>query len=209
MCVPQSHELCGDLRGVVHPAGKVLLVTAASRSDAATLKAGLEGNPAALKVLREYSQAHRTQEQGGPSRSGPPAAKKGERLVLRPLTALTAPDLRKRRGRVIVRNLSFEATERNVADKLGRFGPLVSVEVPKVAKAEAAGAAAAAKMRPRGFAFVTVRTDRALFKTDYPVALTYPNLPFLSRSLALPPVPLRARRGGGSEGESRVGGGPP
>ena len=178
MCVPQSHELCGDLRGVVHPAGKVLLVTAASRSDAATLKAGLEGNPAALKVLREYSQAHRTQEQGGPSRSGPPAAKKGERLVLRPLTALTAPDLRKRRCRVIVRNLSFEATERNVADKLGRFGPLVSVEVPKVAK-EAAGAAAAAaaKMRPRGFAFVTVRTDRALFKTDYPVALTYPNLP--------------------------------
>eukprot|EP01035_Chromulina_nebulosa_P067799 gene67799-92893_t len=104
---------------MVHPAGKVLLVTAASRVDAAALKAGLESAPAALKALREISKAHRIQlkqktgqeeeeGQGQGERSGSLSGKKGERLVVRALTALTAPDLRKRRCRVIVRNLSFE-----------------------------------------------------------------------------------------------------
>ena len=86
----QSHELCGALRDVVHPAGKVLLVTAPSRSDAAALKAGLESAPAALKALRECSQELKQKAgrgEGGAEReeqeSGPPAAKKvSVRMIL-------------------------------------------------------------------------------------------------------------------------------
>ena len=47
--------------------------------------------------------------------------------MLRRVCDITDLSLRKRKCRVIVRNLSFLATEVNVADKLGKFGPLVEV----------------------------------------------------------------------------------
>ena len=72
-------------------------------------------------------------------------------MVARSLATLTAPALRKRHCRVIVRNLSFEATEQNVADKLSKFGPLTEVSLPRV---QAEGGRGGVKMKSRGFAFV-------------------------------------------------------
>ena len=40
---------------------------------------------------------------------------------------------RKRHCRLIVRNLSFQANEANLADKFGKYGPLTEVIIPKVA----------------------------------------------------------------------------
>ena len=54
------------------------------------------------------------------------------RLLARRLSDVTDMSLRKRNCRVIVRNLSFQAAEFNVADKLGKFGPLLEVASPRV-----------------------------------------------------------------------------
>jgi nucleolar protein 4 len=92
-----------------------------------------------------------------------------EKFVARTLAQLTAVDLRKRHCRLIVRNLSFEANEANVADKLGQFGPLVEVNIPRVlvkneSKTEGnkkrkfnkrGNDTAEEKLKSRGFAFAT------------------------------------------------------
>lgn len=58
----------------------------------------------------------------------PEAILKGkEKLLVRKLNDITEVDYRKRKCRLILRNLSFLATEANVADKMSKFGPLVEV----------------------------------------------------------------------------------
>ena len=97
---------------------------------------------------------------------GPSKKKPKEKLTARILTQLTHPDLRKRKCRVIIRNLSFLATEQNVVDKMGRFGPIVSVEIPRKVEEkkkvtnrrkgkEGEAAETVQKLLSRGFAFVT------------------------------------------------------
>jgi hypothetical protein len=50
-----------------------------------------------------------------------------EKLLVRKLNDITEVDYRKRKCRLILRNLSFLATEANVANKMSKFGPLVEV----------------------------------------------------------------------------------
>ena len=60
-----------------------------------------------------------------------PATSAKEKVFLRCLNDITEPSLRKKKCRLILRNLSFQATERNITDKLSRFGPIVEVYIPK------------------------------------------------------------------------------
>jgi nucleolar protein 4 len=54
-----------------------------------------------------------------------------EKLVVRTAAQVTPEEQRKRKCRLIVRNLSFLATEQNLLDKMSKLGPVVSVELPK------------------------------------------------------------------------------
>ena len=54
-----------------------------------------------------------------------------DKLIVRYLSDITLIEFRKRKCRLIIRNLSFQATEQNVIDKLSSYGPIVSVELPK------------------------------------------------------------------------------
>ena len=51
--------------------------------------------------------------------------------MVRYISDITLLEFRKRKCRLIIRNLSFQATEQNVIDKLSSYGPIVSVELPK------------------------------------------------------------------------------
>lgn len=55
---------------------------------------------------------------------------------------------------MIIRNLSFQATEANVMDKLLRFGPLVEVNIPRLPSSLSTGLDGV-KLKQRGFAFAT------------------------------------------------------
>jgi nucleolar protein 4 len=86
------------------------------------------------------------------------------KLTVRILSDVCPLEHRKRKCRVILRNLSFQATEQNIATKLSKFGPLVEVLIPRVAvastkpaskSASASSEENATKLKPRGFAFVT------------------------------------------------------
>ena len=69
---------------------------------------------------------------------------------------MTLEYLRKRHTRVIIRNLSFQATEDNVADKLLKFGPLVEVNIPRVPSSSSPTSAdKESRQKQRGFAFAT------------------------------------------------------
>lgn len=95
--------------------------------------------------------------------------RQGERLVARSLADITELELRKRKCRVIIRNLSFQATQQNIIDKLKRFGPISEVEIPtmtvnvpitdkmrkRISGAPEDPGAMLSKEKMRGFAFVT------------------------------------------------------
>jgi len=76
---------------------------------------------------------------------------KDRRVAARPLSLLLPQQVARRRGRVIVRNVPFGATERELWDMLDAAGPLASVHLPTVSvkKGQDAGAARSG----RGFAF--------------------------------------------------------
>lgn len=54
-----------------------------------------------------------------------------EKLYVRTANEITIVEQQKRKCRLIIRNLSFLATEQNLLDKMSKFGPIVSVELPK------------------------------------------------------------------------------
>ena len=60
------------------------------------------------------------------------AVKLGDKVHLRSYADITDALLRKRKCRLIIRNLSFQATNQNVIDKLQKFGPIVEVSIPVV-----------------------------------------------------------------------------
>ena len=51
-------------------------------------------------------------------------------LFTRTLADITEPLLRRKKCRLIIRNLSFQATEKNILDKLSKFGPVTEVSIP-------------------------------------------------------------------------------
>ena len=68
---------------------------------------------------------------------------------------------------MIIRNLSFQATEENILDKLVKFGPIVEVTIPKISISVDASKKTHRKkenvsevLRPRGFGFVTYLCEK-------------------------------------------------
>ena len=57
---------------------------------------------------------------------------KGLQVRARLESDVSIPRLRKRKCRVIIRNLSFQATAENIATKMSKFGPLLEVNLPMV-----------------------------------------------------------------------------
>ena len=148
--IKEDHPMCESLQ-ILSPAGKIFLLTAPSKPAAAKLLAKLDKvSPKMLGLKNENDVG-----------DGSSSAAWKEKMVARSVAQLTAPEFRKRHCRLIVRNLSFEATEANVADKLGQFGPLVEVALPKVAVDKPVkgknkkNQGEVQKLKSRGFAFVT------------------------------------------------------
>jgi nucleolar protein 4 len=54
------------------------------------------------------------------------------KLFIRSLADIVDTSLQRKKCRLIIRNLSFQATEQNIIDKLGKFGPIFEVSIPKV-----------------------------------------------------------------------------
>ena len=151
----EDHELSAELH-IVTPAGKIMLLTAPSRVEAAKVTTAL--NNATVHSLIVAHQNHHTIEvakqeminkkklakiKGDDTKvtlnAVPHDALEGldltkprkEKLYARTVAQITPLDQRKRKCRLIIRNLSFLATEQNVLDKMSKFGPIVSVELPK------------------------------------------------------------------------------
>lgn len=135
----------------MNPPGKIFLVTAPSRED--SIKVQLFFNSAYVHNigLRDTPVLEKNRK---------------EKLVARNLSELTEVDLRKRKCRLIVRNLSFQSTEQNLVDKMSKFGPLVSVEIPLTEKEKRSGTSEASARpaknvaRPTGFGFVTFLCEK-------------------------------------------------
>lgn len=176
------------------PPGRSFIVTAPSRQHAGKLIEALDGtstralavaksasagtkpkptNVSTLDTDRIHSDTVAIEPDGlGAEDSDVAAVRRGAKLIVRTLADATEPHLRRRKCRVIVRNLSFQATEFNVGERLSRFGPIVDINLPRVEvggsgqaegkfrrrRGEAASGdpeAPLARLRPRGFAFVT------------------------------------------------------
>lgn len=156
----KDHELSGELH-ITTPAGKVMLLTAPSRQEAGKITIAL--NNATVHSLIVALQAHHKlqvaqqlmlnkKKAAKAKADGKEAGKietakdplegldltktRKEKLFLRTAAQITPTDQRKRKCRLIIRNLSFLATEQNVLDKMSKFGPIVSVELPKKAPTE-------------------------------------------------------------------------
>ena len=104
---------------VIYPTGKCVLVTTAKKKEASKLVTTVDGMPVGRLIAVSAGNA------------GAPKKEKGH-LMARLCSNVTLSQLRKRHCRVIIRNLSFQATEENVATKLGKYGPLVEVAIPMV-----------------------------------------------------------------------------
>jgi len=157
--VKDGHYLLESLAAVC-PAGKVFELVAPSRQDCSKLVAALDRiSPLSLGLCA--SGEGNSDADAEAADVGAPQDWK-EKMHVRTLAQLTQPQFRKRHCRLNVHNLSFQASEMNIADKLGRFGPLAEVAMPvteviseKIRRRGRVGP----RMRPKGFAFVTFLCD--------------------------------------------------
>jgi len=178
--VKDGHYLLESL-AAVYPAGKVFELVAPSRQDCSKLVAALNGiSPQSLGLRASASADGDSDDDAHAADSATPKDWK-DKMYVRTLAELTQPQFRKRHCRLIVRNLSFQATELNIADKLGRFGPLAEVAMPVTEVSSEGGGKektrrrgkVGPRLRPKGFAFVTFLCDadaRAAVSGSAPVA---------------------------------------
>lgn len=155
--IKEDHALSSAV-SIVHPPGKVMLVTAASRQEASKVLALLSTTNINNLGFAKHIKDGPSYEEDPLMKALTATALAKNRLVARTLAdVLEDQALRKRKCRVIIRNLSFQATEQNVIDKMGRFGPIAEVDLPQVTvqKKSVRPGRAAEVSRPRGFAFVT------------------------------------------------------
>jgi nucleolar protein 4 len=134
--VTEGHYLAESIETVCFPAGRAFVLTVPSRPACGKLITALNGI--------------------APNSIGLSPGAKGPRgkLCVRTLAQLTQPNFRKRHCRLIIRNISFQANIENVADKLGRFGPLAEVSLP-TKESEEEPRKVSSKEKHKGFAFVT------------------------------------------------------
>lgn len=131
---------------IVYPAGRIMIITAPSRKDVAKIFSQLNNATVHNLGLREIktkvkinskkkSKITKTSEESQTEEIDETSEKSDNgnaKLVVRILSDVTDITLRKQKCRVIIRNLSFQATEENIATKLSKFGPLLEVSIPYV-----------------------------------------------------------------------------
>lgn len=155
----EDHELSAELH-IVTPAGKIMLLTSPSRQEAVKVAAALNNatvhslivahqNNHVIEVAKQElinkKKLAKVKEGAKPQLNAVPnnaldgldlTKQRKEKLYARTVAQITPLDQRKRKCRLIIRNLSYLATEQNVLDKMSKFGPIVSVELPKKAAPE-------------------------------------------------------------------------
>eukprot|EP01034_Spumella_vulgaris_P022073 gene22073-28168_t len=128
--IKEENELSESLY-IINPPGKIMMVTATSRAEAAKILKALNNATVHSLEIRKHMPADKTLSAAEIEAAALAAKSKKEKLVARTLADMTEVEYRKRKCRVILRNLSFQAIEQNVIDRMSKFGPLVSVEIPR------------------------------------------------------------------------------
>lgn len=143
---------------VLEPPGKIFLMSIPSRKN--------------IEKLVDFFKTTTTGSFESSASEGTAAARKGgKKIQLRSMADVTELHLRKKKCRLILRNLSFQATEQNILDRLSQFGPIVDVMIPKVEVQKTSKrkrrqstedeeetqveADNITKLQPRGFGFIT------------------------------------------------------
>jgi nucleolar protein 4 len=171
--IKEDHKLSSSLT-IVTPPGKVMLITAPSRQEAQkiidALNVGTIHNLGFSKFVDSKSPTESEGEDNDALDGLRTKNRLKERLVARTLADITEGELRKRKCRLIVRSLSFQATQQNVVDKLKKFGPIVDVDIPtstvelaksgKRRRGEDDVSGTVVKERMKGFAFVTFLCEK-------------------------------------------------
>jgi RNA recognition motif-containing protein len=159
----QYAQFCAE---TIIPTGRVMLLTVPSRQDLSLLVSFLDN--LTIKALGLVAPVLDSEGSTGPTTN------EGKRkLMCRAVKDVTPLDTRKQKCRLILRNLSFQATEENVATRLMKFGPLVEVTIPRLEvehddtgggnqftkirhnkKQLQDSAQKTTQLKPRGFAFV-------------------------------------------------------
>lgn len=127
----------------LHPTGRAFVVNTSSRADAKTLVDVLNGVSVSSLGLDSTDTEH-----------------KKRRIKSCLLTEVTDQRHRKKRCRLIVRNLAFQATEDMIKEKLDVFGPIAEVDVPKVRVKVRGDDGEYERLNPRGFGFVTFLCEK-------------------------------------------------
>ena len=127
----------------LHPAGRAFVVNTSSRNDAGSL----------VGILNGVSLSSLGLDSGGPEG-------KKRRIKCCLLTDVTDLRVRRKRCRLIIRNLAFQATEAMVRERLDLFGPLVEVDVPRVRVSVQTDEGETERLNPRGFGFVTFLCEK-------------------------------------------------
>jgi RNA recognition motif-containing protein len=141
--ITQQSPLYEELAlATVHPAGRAFLVTTSSKTDAAAVMDTLNGSTLASLGLDDAA----------------PAERKKRRIKCCRLVDITDSRRRRRQCRLIIRNLAFQATEELVREQLDIFGPILEVEIPKVAVSLKGDEKD--RLTPRGFGFVTYLCEK-------------------------------------------------
>lgn len=174
-------SMLGDVSGTSKP----ILVTAPTPEEAAAIVTALNGTKRLFEKLRELASASgEGDDNEGKEKEDEPEEEaeegagakhsQGGRVVAVLLKNVTEKRLRKRKCRLILRNLSFQATEENIATKLMTFGPLTEVAIARVPvdtssrqndksghrRNKERNSDGAAQLKSRGFAFVTFLCEK-------------------------------------------------
>jgi len=158
---------------VLEPTGKMFLMSIPSRKNIEKLVEFFETATTGSFIDTLSSSSSSTT-----TTSTVTTRKNGKKIHLRSLADITELHLRKKKCRLILRNLSFQATEQNILDRLSQFGPIVEVMIPRVEVQKSSKRkrrqssdnntndeegeeelhvedTSATKLQPRGFGFVT------------------------------------------------------
>eukprot|EP01038_Epipyxis_sp_PR26KG_P011284 gene11284-15138_t len=175
--VKQNHSLSSSLV-CCSPEGKVMLVTANSKNESLVLQEKLD--KIAMHKLGLIRPVKSTDEPTSEEQMQILNRNFNRTILLvRTVADMTEIELRKRKCRLIIRNLSFQATEQNIIDKMTTFGPVVSVEIPVGISAprediqakdhnrnrkNKSSSSDQPKLKPKGFGFVTFLCEKDAIK---------------------------------------------
>lgn len=104
----------------IYPPGRAMLLSVPSRQDVTKLVSSLDNITA--KALGININNAEDDKQSNAKR----------KFCCRAVKDITPLHVRKQKCRLILRNLSFQASEENIQSKLFKFGPMVEVSIPRV-----------------------------------------------------------------------------